>query len=130
MAFQDISQPRKYVKYTDCNEGDVLVDGAWYTGSQEGKFGTQYIFRHEDGSETVLNKSGQLTYLIENKLQVNDFVKVVFAGSIVLTSGAYKGKPSNQFKIYVDSARSGKVASFREVGGNEEAEVPTDAESF
>jgi hypothetical protein len=107
MAFTEISSQKKYIKYSECSAGDELVEG-WYLNATEGKYGTQYNFITEQGTHVVLNKAGQLDYLIKTHVSPEDYVKIIFEGTVVLEKGPMKGKEANNFKLLRDPSRSGK----------------------
>jgi len=101
-----VSAP-KYIKYSEQNKGDVLVEGV-YQGSQEGKYGIQHYFDDKNGQRVVLNSSGQLNYLVDSYLAEGQSCKVVYQGKVKLDKGAMKGKEAHQFDLYKDAP---KVAS-------------------
>ena len=102
MAFTTVSTNTKYVKYTACKKGDVILDEGSYLGTSEGKFGLLHNFAHTDGSRTVLNKAGQLDYLLRTHAQVGTMCRVTFDGTVKLTKGLMAGKDANQFILATD----------------------------
>lgn len=122
MAFQEVSAPRKYFKLNQCSPEDVLVEGAWYKGTIQSKFGINHLFRHEDSSETVLPSSGHLNYLLKDKVREGDFVRVVYNGKERLTKGTFAGTESHQFRVYIDPSKRGEVGGFQEVAESTEGE--------
>jgi hypothetical protein len=103
MAFQEVGGAKRYVKYSECQAGDELVEG-YYTGTTVGKYGNQYNFLTEDGKQVVLNKSGQLEYAIKF-VEVGEYVKVIYEGVAVLQKGTFKGKEAHNFKVLKDPER-------------------------
>jgi len=105
MAYQEVSKQEKYYKYAECEEGQVLVDGGVYRGGREGKFGIQHVFKTEE-EYIVLNSSGHLNWLLENRCNVGDFCKIVYEGKDVLESGKFSGKEAHKFSILVDDEKA------------------------
>jgi len=103
MAFTTISTNVKYFKYPECKKGQVLIDGGIYKGPTEGKYGTLHNFILPDGTKAVLNKAGQLDWLLENHCQVGTKCRVTFDGTHNLTKGPMAGKDANQFILAVDN---------------------------
>ena len=101
MAYKEIAARKKYFKYRECDEGEVLVDGT-YLREVMGKYGIQYEFEDKDGDIVVLNGSGQLKYKMDF-VKEGDKVKIVYDGVTVLESGPMKGKDCHCFKLYRDS---------------------------
>lgn len=108
MSFQEVGGPINYVKYSESKPGDVLVEG-WFIDTKPGLYGNQYYFIDECGKTTVLNKSGQLDYQMSHSINKEDFLRITYAGKIILEKGPMKGKESNQFKIERDPTRAGRV---------------------
>lgn len=107
MALRTVSKEGgnfKYVKYTECEPGQVLAQGN-YLGTREGKFGIQHLFREESGMVVVLNKAGQLDKNLEENVQLGDFVQVTFKGKSKITKGDWKGAQANNFIVQVDDER-------------------------
>lgn len=102
MGFEDRSKPEKYYKYNECEQGQVLVDGATYRGEREGMYGIQHIFKQEDGQFVILNSSGHLNWLLENRAAVGDYVRVTYDGLKKLDKGKFAGKDSHQFVLEID----------------------------
>lgn len=96
-----MSGKRKYFKYNECKEKDVLVAAGTYVGSEEGKFGVQHVFRQKDGDIVVLNSAGHLNFLLENHVQVGSICNVIYAGKVRLTRGAMAGKDAHNFEVEV-----------------------------
>lgn len=109
MAFQEVGGAKRYVKYSECNVGDVLVEG-YYAGITVGKYGNQYNFTTEDGTHVVLNKSGQLEYALKF-VEVGEYVRIVYEGVAVLQKGTFKGKEAHNFKVMKDPDRRRHVGN-------------------
>lgn len=101
MAFKTVGGARQYYKYSECNEGDMLINNGKYLGSEQGKFGIQHLFEVE-GVTHVLNSAGQLNYLVEKHLSPNQRCNVIYKGTITLEKGPMAGKDSHQFEMQVD----------------------------
>lgn len=123
MSFVEISTAKRYVKYSECKEGDELVVG-WYIGTTDGKFGEQHNFVTETGTHVVLNSSGQLDYFIKTHIKPEDFVKIIFKGKTKLEKGPMAGKEANAFAYYKDPSRAGKrnAPIYQEVAAPAETE--------
>lgn len=100
MAFKEVAGTKKYFKYSECEKGDVLVEGK-FIRDFEGKFGIQYEFEHKTGDIHVLNSSGQLNYKMDF-VNPGERVMIIYDGSIILEKGAMKGKMAHQFKLLRD----------------------------
>lgn len=105
MTLESVNKPRKYVKYAECSEGDVLVSGK-YVGTTTNKFNPDrpnYVFE-SNGEEVVLNTTGQLRWLIEDKaaLRLGQAAEVVYKGQETITTGPMAGKPAHKFDLRVD----------------------------
>lgn len=106
MAFQKVGNGKlSFVKYKDCEEGQVLAEGT-YLGTKDGTYGIQHQIKDENGDVTVLNSSGHLNFLLENHVTKGDYIRVIYSGKEVLSKGKFKGKESHQFEVLVDSERS------------------------
>ena len=101
MAFQKVTPVSKYYKYSECVPGQVLDTGT-FLKSFEGKYGIQYEFKDESGEIVVLNKSGQLDYLMEKFVTVGDKVRITYKGKITLTKGKYVGTEAHNFELEKD----------------------------
>lgn len=110
MAFKEVGGAKKYFKYNELEQGDVLVEGK-FSKSFQGRFGVQYEYLNKCGSVHVLNSSGQLNYLMDF-VEEGDTVKIVYDGTFKLTKGSFAGKDAHQFKL------------FRDDDGEEQSEVP------
>lgn len=101
MAYKTVSGgERKYFKYSECNKGDVLVDGGTYLGTEQGKFGIVHLF-DVAGETYVLNSAGQLNYHLD-KIATGTKCRIVYDGKTKLTKGTMAGKDANQFIVQVD----------------------------
>jgi len=90
-----------YVKYSEVNEGETLIDGV-YAYSKEGKFGVQHYFENEEGETICLNKAGMLDKFVDNSLWEGRRVKIVYGGKKPIEKGAYAGKEAQTFEFFVD----------------------------
>lgn len=115
MEMLQVGGAKKYHKYSDKNQGDVLIDKGEYIGSVEGKYGVQWKFRNPDTEEiTVLNSAGQLNYLMEQYVSEGDVVTVIYDGQHEIPKGAMKGKMAHQFKVL--KAKSGSESDSQTLG--------------
>ena len=100
MGFKEVAGTKSYVKYVDCEKGQVLVTGK-YIRDIQGKYGVQYEFMAESGEVVVLNKAGSLDYKMEF-INEGDKIQVIYDGTVKLTKGAFAGKDAHQFKVLRD----------------------------
>lgn len=98
----------KYVKYAECEEGQVLATGT-YLGPRQGTYGVQHQIREDNGDVTVLNSSGHLNFLLENEITKGDYIQVVYKGTELLKKGKFKGKEMHQFEVFIDEDRERDV---------------------
>lgn len=89
---------KKFIKYAECNENDVLVKEGRFLGSYEGTYGICWEF-DVNGEITVLNSAGQLNYILENYASEGDVLDVIYEGKKEVPKGAMKGKMAHQFKV-------------------------------
>lgn len=103
MAFTQSGGSRSYIKYSDCEEGEVLVEG-FYIGEETSKFKNQlYVFRQAaDGSIVCLNAAGKLTKWINDEVDTSDLVRITYAGKKSISSGPMMGKEAHDFKFEID----------------------------
>lgn len=111
MAFKKVGGPRKFFKYNDCTEGDLLVDNGEFLGTEQGKYGVQHVFRELSGDEIVLNSAGHLNYQVEKYLDIGTRCNITYAGKITLQNGPMAGKESHQFSMEVDDGDRPSVAA-------------------
>jgi hypothetical protein len=101
MGYNEVGGAKTYIKWSECKKGQVVLDGAKYRRSFEGKYGIQYEFVTDDGEIIVINKSGQLDYKMDF-IRPGSKVHLTYEGKIVLDKGKYKDKESNQFTLLCD----------------------------
>lgn len=105
MAFKKVGNGNfKYLKYAECEEGQVLATGT-YLGSRQGTYGIQHQIREDGGDVTVLNSSGHLNFLLENHVSKGDYIQVIYRGTETMKKGKFKGKDMHQFEVAVDDER-------------------------
>jgi len=101
MEFRSVGGQKKYLKYSECEAEDILVQGK-YLGTSPNKFGNDnHDFKPAEGPIVCLNSAGHLNYLMENNVQVGDMVQVTYKGKEMLEQGAFKGKESHQFDVAI-----------------------------
>lgn len=66
----------------------------------EGQYGLTYYLKQQDGSTIGVNGAGQLDSLME-QIAEGETVRIVYKGQVKLKSGAFKGKPAHQFKVFL-----------------------------
>lgn len=104
MEFRSVGGPKKYVKYSECTQGDVLALGTYKGRGPTDNFGKQgFEFESEDGVVTSLNHCGSLERKIEvdGAIAVGQTAKVVYAGKILLEKGPMAGKEAHTFDLFV-----------------------------
>lgn len=105
MAFQKVSAKVVYHKYAECKPGQKLVDEGVYKGPIEGKFGIEHKFIQTNGETVILNSSGHLNWLMENKAMVGSMCNVYYKEKTKLTKGKFAGKDSHNFELEIDNER-------------------------
>jgi hypothetical protein len=101
MAFKKVGGSRVYYKYSELSDGDTLIEGGTYLGSEEGKYGVVHLFQ-VDSETHCLNSAGQLNYLIDKYVAPGTRCRIVYCGKEVLTKGPMTGKESHKFGLEVD----------------------------
>ncbi len=129
MAYQEVGGSKEFIKYKDCEAGDVLVEGV-FRREYQGKFGVQYEFEAMCGKIVVLNSAGQLNYKMDF-IKPGTKLKIIYEGTVVLDKGLMKGKSSHQFKVLKDTAFDGEIGTEDEglpdfEAGEEEGELDLD----
>lgn len=89
---------KKFIKYSECEKGDVLIEGGRFLGSYEGNYGVCWEFENNE-QITVLNSAGQLNYVLENHASEGDVLDVIYEGKVEVPKGPMKGKMAHQFKV-------------------------------
>ena len=125
MGYTEVGGAKRYLKYAECDPGDVLIEGEFLRDFQ-GKFGIQYEFEEVGTGEiVVLNSSGQLNYKMEF-IKPGQKVKIIYEGMERLTKGAMKGKDAHQFTVLRDDESADVVSDEESELGDlvEEGELP------
>lgn len=117
MELRKVERPT-YVKYSEVNEGDTLVDGV-YLNSREGKFGVQHYFENSEGQTVCLNKAGMLDKFVENSLWEGRRVRIDYAGKKPIEKGQYAGKEAQTFEFFVDPAEKRNNSGLTNVNPDE-----------
>jgi len=99
--FTQVGGSKKYFKYKECNEGDVLVPKGEYIGSGTDKFGNpNHDFRDLDSGEiTCLNSAGGLNKTIEQNIAEGDICRIIYKGMMTLEKGPMAGKDCHTFEV-------------------------------
>jgi hypothetical protein len=104
MAFQQVAGSRRYMKPSEMTPGQFLLEG-WYMGPIPSSFGGEdHLFRCEDGSEVVLNKSGHLAHCLK-QVTPKALCQVHYVGTVKLPPGhkyAKMNKDVHNFKVLTD----------------------------
>jgi len=95
---QELGAKTNYFKYSECKDGQTLVDKGVYLGQKQGKFGRQNNFL-VGGAKTVLNSAGHLNYKLDEFVKVGDTVTIIYDGKEKLEKGTFAGKECHQFKV-------------------------------
>jgi hypothetical protein len=104
MAFTKSSfGARTYLKYSDCEQDEVLLTG-FYVGEEMSKFKNQlYVFRRVENDEVVcLNATGKLTKWIDNSVETGDLVQITYKGKKPISYGPMMGKEAHDFEFAID----------------------------
>ena len=117
MSLQKVERPT-YIKYSEVNAGDTLVDGT-YLNSREGKFGIQHYFEDENGQTICLNKAGMLDKFVENSLWEGRRVRIDYGGKKPIEKGAYAGKEAQTFEFFVDPSEKKNATRLTSVNPDE-----------
>lgn len=104
---------KKFIKYSECEKGDVLIEQGRFLGSYEGNYGVCWEFESND-EITVLNSAGQLNYVLENHAKEGDILDVIYEGKTEVPKGPMKGKMAHQFKV-----EKYKTSPKQEIGSND-----------
>lgn len=107
MGFKKVSNSVRYVKYKECEEGQVIAEGV-YLGTRQGQYGIQHSIKEADGI-VVLNSSGQLNYLLKTHAPKGTPVRVTYAGMQTLETGRFKDKEAHNFELEVDEENKVEV---------------------
>lgn len=126
-SFRKIGGPKQYFKYSECEKGQVLVEGAKYIGRSPNKFGNEnHDFKPLEGGPIIcLNSAGQLNWLMENHVVEGDLVRVVYEGkSTIETKGhAMEGKEAHSFTVEVaESTEQLDASAVKKVQDNMESD--------
>jgi len=124
-GFKKVAGARKYFKYTECEKGQKLVSAGVYVGPEEGKFGTNHIFRQDDGQVVSLNSSGHLNWLLENYATPGRTVcNVIYGGKEVLQKGSMKGKEAHRFELEIKEPEAMDASKPAALAGEPSSQFP------
>lgn len=97
--WEPINSQTVYVKPTSMKVGDFIT-GVFVETTKDAKYGSlKHHLLQEDGSTKILNGSGQLNHILK-AIKPGTKLKIEFAGKVILPSGPFKGKESNQWKVH------------------------------
>ena len=89
-------------KLTDADVGSTLVDGIFIgTVANEMTKKNDFKFQLEDGSQVIINGSGNLGYKMKD-IALNSVVVVRYAGKNKIAKGPMAGKMSHGFEVYTE----------------------------
>jgi len=108
MAFKKKNVEKNFLKYKECNEGDIVAEGIFEKCGEDNYGNPTYEFRTEDNKIQVLNSSGHLNYLLNEYAVFGDFCRVTYEGMIKLEKGKRKGKDSHTFTLEIDDEKFDK----------------------
>lgn len=93
---------KKYFKYSECKEGQVLVEKGTLVAIVENKYGgNNYEFREESGEVVSLNPCKALEKaMVGETLGSDNKFKIVYNRKDVVKTGARKGKDFHNIDIY------------------------------
>lgn len=97
--YEEIGGQKVYLKYSECEEGQVLCEGIYKRQGIDKTYGKPYWeVQDEEKGLVHLNHAGQLEIKFE-ELKVGDQIQVTFMGKQRIEKGPYAGKDANQFKV-------------------------------
>jgi hypothetical protein len=101
-GFTRVGGQRKYIKYSECKPGQVLIDGLIYVGTEKNKMfdNLLHVFRDKSGSEICLNGARSLDRTIASNFNTGDRAQIVYLGLETIKSGSKAGKEAHGFEIY------------------------------
>lgn len=108
MAFQEVVTGRKFCKYSECKEGQVVAEGK-FVGTSENQYGESYEIETQDGV-ICLPSAGQLRSIFGKRVGEGSYVRVTYGGKQEIASGKFAGKEAHSFKVEVDNDRSESAA--------------------
>lgn len=103
MAFTRFSSQKRFVKYSECDVGEVIVEGYYKGEEEDAKYKhTIYIFDDKaSGDIVVLPNNYDLKTFVE-KIKPGDLCQITFKDREIMESGPFKGKPRNRLECAVD----------------------------
>lgn len=107
MAFKKKNVDIKYLKFNECNPGDVIAEGI-YEKQGESNYGINHHFRTDENYIQVLNSSGHLNYLLNEYAVFGDYCRVTYEGMEVLEKGKMKGREAHKFSLEIDDDKFDK----------------------
>lgn len=108
MAFKKKNVEKNFLKYKECDKGQVLVEGVYEKQGSDNFGNKTHEFRTDDNEIQVLNSSGHLNYLMNEYASFGDYCKVTYEGTITLDKGPMKGKDSHTFTLEIDDDKFDK----------------------
>jgi hypothetical protein len=107
MAFKKKNVALKYLKFKECNPGDVIAEGV-YERQGESNYGINHHFRTDENYIQVLNSSAYLNSLLNEYAVFGDYCRVTYEGMKVLETGRMKGREAHQFSLEIDDDKFDK----------------------
>jgi hypothetical protein len=102
MVIRSVTGSKKYFRYADCEDGEMLIENGVYLGETEGRYGIQHEFRLQDGTVVVLNSAGHLNFQLQHYVKPGQACWVVYSGKGEVPSGPLKGKMFHRFDVQID----------------------------
>lgn len=124
MAFEKVSLPKKYYKYSKMEKGQIICEGLYYKTSGDNYGKQNHHFRNDtDGHIHVLNSSGHLNYQLKQEVDFGDYIRVSYDGTVKLEAGKFKGSDCHQFILERDPGKcvaKKQIPKDADEGGDEE----------
>lgn len=91
-----------YVKAKDLKEGDIIVTGILISANANLNYPEKldYRFKLEDGSEIVVNQSGNLKPQMD-KVSLGSLCRITYGGMSTIQKGPRKGKLAHNYEVEV-----------------------------
>lgn len=122
--FEEVQMQKKFIKYTECEVGEVLVQGYYVKTVQSLRYrgSSTHMFRDFDGTSVGLRNAGQLDYFLSSELDFRTDipVKIVYQGKVMIEDKNGDEVETNQFTFFLGKSKGkGRV----EVADEDEEEI-------